>query len=381
MDITLTGPATNEIVLHSLELTYPLGKDGKPNVQLLSESGDALVQACERVELDDAGSQRARFVFASPIAAGSYTFAARFDGILNDQLAGFYRSAFRSARDGQEKHCAVTQFEATDARRALPCVDEPSAKATFVVTLYTEPTLQAISNMPSIVRQTIFASPEEQAADPSMRGLVVPRGYARHTYAESPVMSSYLLAFVVGEFDYLSAFVGPTPNVPGALRTELRIYTPEGQTHLGAFALDVATKCMSLYETFFQIPFPLPKLDLIAVPDFASGAMENWGGLTTNTAQHRTCGSRARDVIVLVCLLLSPCVRVCAGIRAAITYRDTMLLIDPEQSSALVKQRCAKTIAHEIAHMWFGASSLFCHAGASSGEINALRQPLYVLEF
>jgi aminopeptidase N len=150
-----------------------------------------------------------------------------------------------------------------------------------------------------------------------MRGLVVPRGYARHTYAESPVMSSYLLAFVVGEFDYLSAFVGPTPNVPGALRTELRIYTPEGQTHLGAFALDVAIKCMSLYETFFQIPFPLPKLDLIAVPDFASGAMENWGGRdTTHAHQWRQACSRA--IVRVSCAdhkVLSPfvCLYVCVS--------------------------------------------------------------------
>jgi len=303
----------SDIVLHSLELTYPL-RDGKPDVELLSAEG-AVLQRAERVELDDAGSQRARFVFPAPIAAGSYTFAAKFDGILNDQLAGFYRSAFRSARDGKEKFCAVTQFEATDCRRALPCVDEPAVKATFAVTLITEPSLQSISNMPVLRRETIFASAEEQGRDANMRGIVVPKGWIKHVYDESPVMSTYLLAFIVGEFDYVSAFVGPSPGVPGALRTELRIYTPEGQTHLGAFALDVATKCLQLYEQFFQIPYPLPKCDLIAVSDFASGAMENWG---------------------------------------AITYRDTMLLIDPEQSSALVKQRCAKTIAHELAHMWFG---------------------------
>ena len=207
----------------------------------------------------------------------------------------------------------MTQFEATDCRRAIPCWDglshllahavqqrikalcessergysairhrsprppivrlsrsflcpvasrraEPAIKAVFAVTLVVDPTQAAISNMPVLRTETILATPAEQKLDRACRGLVVPRGYIRYTYADSPVMSSYLLAFVVGEFDYLSAFTAPVPGVEGSGRVELRIYTPVGQTKQGEFAMDVALKCLALYEKFFQLPYPLPKL-------------------------------------------------------------------------------------------------------------------------
>ena len=112
--------------------------------------------------------------------------------------AGFYRSEYISARDGTKKYMAVTQFEATDCRRAVPCVDEPAAKATFLVTLVCQPDVKAISNMPVVRAETLFITEDEQRQDQqACRGLVVPKGWVRYHYAESPIMSTYLLAFVV----------------------------------------------------------------------------------------------------------------------------------------------------------------------------------------
>jgi aminopeptidase N len=254
--------AIDRIVLHSLDLTYPARADAaSPDVKLLSAAGD-LVAWVRSVELDDAGSQRACFQFGAPIPPGSYVLDARFDGILNDLLQGFYRSEYVSARDGKKKFMAVTQFEATDARRALPCVDEPAAKAVFSVQLVVEPSQCSISNMPCLLAETITTSAEEQRADPKCRGLVVPKNWIRYSYMDSPIMSTYLLAFVVGEFDYIAHFTTPTEGVSGSQRVEVRIYTPVGQTKTGVFAMDVAVKCLELYEKFFQVPYPLPKLDV-----------------------------------------------------------------------------------------------------------------------
>ena len=268
IDLRVNQP-TNEIVAHSLELTYAAGRT------FLFAHGAKTdpLQTATVVELDEA-SQRVRFVFAESIKPGTYTLSSVFTGILNDQLCGFYRSAYTSARTGKPSFMAVTQFEATDCRRALPCWDEPALKAVFAVTLIVDPTQASISNMPVIRSQTILQSAEEQAKDAACREIVVPRGYIRYEYADSPVMSSYLLAFIVGEFDYISTFC-QSKGVPGARPVELRIYCPVGETVLGEFALDVAEKCLVLFEQYFQVPYPLPKLDLIAVPDFASGAMEN----------------------------------------------------------------------------------------------------------
>lgn len=154
---------------------------------------------------------------------------------------------------------AITQFEATDCRRAMPCWDEPALKANFRVTLVTPPHLRALSNMPVARSSSVMASAEAQRADPNCRGLVVPQGYVRHEFADSPLMSTYLLAFVVSEFDYLSCFSDPVA-VPGCRPVELRVYTPTGQTQLGEFALDVARRCLHFYEEYFGVPYPLPKV-------------------------------------------------------------------------------------------------------------------------
>ncbi|TBR22344.1 MAG: M1 family peptidase, partial [Candidatus Nitrosotenuis sp.] len=190
-------------------------------------------------------------------------------------------------KNGKIKYLATTQFEAADARRAFACWDEPAAKATFDITLITEKIHTAISNMNIISKKSLG------------KKLV-------YKFAKTPIMSTYLLYLGVGEFEYLSSRQG---------KVQYRIVTTRGNSSKGKFALDLCKKLVTSYENYFGIKYPLPKLDLIAVPDFASGAMENWG---------------------------------------AITFRETILLYDPKTSSTQTKQYIAEVVSHELAHQWFG---------------------------
>jgi puromycin-sensitive aminopeptidase len=235
----------------------------------------------------DAEAETATLTFAAPLPMGTMQLFIRFTGILNDKLRGFYRSEY-TLPDGTKRVMATTQFEAPDARRAFPCWDEPAHKAKFEIALIIPANLTAISNMP-IVSDT-----------PQSSGTKLVR------FAETPIMSTYLLAIMVGEFECVEA------QAEGTL---VRVWTTPGKKEQGRYALDVSCRLLSFYNSYFGIPYPLPKLDLIAIPDFAAGAMENWG---------------------------------------AITYREVALLVDPAHSSAATKQRVAIIIAHEIAHMWFG---------------------------
>lgn len=237
----------------------------------------------------DQEAETATFVFATEFPAGRAMLDINYSGILNDKMAGFYRSKYTTA-DGQTKYLAVTQFEATDARRALPCWDEPARKATFNVRLVVPKNLTALSNMPVEVIRPV--------ADIDLKMVEFDR---------TPVMSTYLLAFVVGEFD----FVESTTNNG----TRVRVYTLPGRSEQGQFALDVGRRALELYNTYFDTPYPLPKLDMVAIPDFATGAMENWG---------------------------------------LVTYRENALLVDEANSSLAGKQRVGEVVAHELAHQWFG---------------------------
>ncbi|XP_032800594.1 puromycin-sensitive aminopeptidase isoform X1 [Petromyzon marinus] len=228
--------------------------------------------------------------FPSTLEPGSGMLKIEFVGELNDKMKGFYRSKYTAAC-GEARYAAVTQFEATDARRAFPCWDEPGIKATFDVTLIVPQDRVALSNMNVLERKPHEADPE----------LVEVR------YARTPIMSTYLLAFVVGEFDFVEA-----RSSDGVL---VRVYTPLGKSEQGKFALEVATKTLPFYKDYFNVPYPLPKIDLIAIADFAAGAMENWG---------------------------------------LVTYRETALLVDPKNSSSASKQWVALVVGHELAHQWFG---------------------------
>ena len=270
--------ATAEIVLNAAELSVLSARvESQQNGEVIAN----------RIEYDE-GSERVTLGFPVDVQAGAATLHIEFTGTLNDQLRGFYRSSYTAA-DGSERHLATTQFEATDARRAFPCWDEPSVKASFEVTLVAPSELEAISNMP--------IAGEEPASG----------GRKAVRFERTPRMSTYLLAFIVGDM----ACVQDTAT-DGTL---VRVWATRGKEHLGAFALESSVNALAYMNDYFGITYPLPKMDHIAVPDFAAGAMENWG---------------------------------------AITYRETALLYDPQGSAAQVKQRILEVVAHEMAHMWFG---------------------------
>ena len=210
-----------------------------------------------------------------------------FSREVDDLLAGFYRCTGKDF-DGKALVMGTTQFEATDARRAFPCFDEPRMKATFSVAVVVPESMTALSNMPVESRES-----EEP-------------GFDRVVFRRSPRMSAYLLHLSVGRWDRVSAV---------SAGVEIAVYTPPGRSSDGQFALDVAVRLLPWYNDYFGTPYPLPKLDLIAIPDFAAGAMENWG---------------------------------------AMTFRETALLAPPAGASARNLQRVAIVVAHEMAHQWFG---------------------------
>ncbi|MEY2399762.1 MAG: tricorn protease interacting factor [Actinomycetota bacterium] len=236
----------------------------------------------------DEAEQQATFTFPDEIGAGNYVLHTAFTGILNDKLHGFYRSTFTDA-DGNEQVIATTQFEATDARRAFPCWDEPDRKAAFGVTLEVGPGLTALSN-------------GHVVADDPIDG-----GGRRVRFADTMTMSTYLVAFIVGPLTFTEEV--DANGVP------LRVACVPGKEHLGQFALDIGEHSLNFFADFFGIPYPSFKLDLVALPDFAFGAMENLG---------------------------------------CVTFRETALLVDPSSASTTELMRIADVVAHEIAHMWFG---------------------------
>ncbi|RHY28098.1 hypothetical protein DYB32_006265 [Aphanomyces invadans] len=190
------------------------------------------------------------FVFPLTIPAGSKaTLSLQFHGILNDKLKGFYRSQY--TQDGELRTMAVTQFEACDARRALVCWDEPAIKASFQLSMVTPVDREAISNTPVL---STLVRPSK--SNPKRLEKV-------WQFDETPVMSTYLLGMVVGEFDFVSGFTKEGVVV--------RVYTPVGRSDRGKFALRVATQCLSFFTEKFGIPYPLAKLDMLAIPDFDAG--------------------------------------------------------------------------------------------------------------
>ncbi|KAL2415719.1 Aminopeptidase 2 [Exophiala dermatitidis] len=212
-----------------------------------------------------------------------------YTGQLNDKMAGFYRS---KRRDGQ--YLAVTQFEATDARRALPCFDEPALKAEFTVTLIADEDKTCLSNM-DVASTEIVDSKITGGKRKAVK------------FNRSPRMSTYLLAFIIAELKSIST---------DKFRLPIKVWmTPEKNEEDGRFSLDVAAKTLAFYEKAFQAPYPLPKMDMVAIPDFAAGAMENWG---------------------------------------LVTYRVVDLLFDQKSAGAATKERVAEVVQHELAHQWFG---------------------------
>ena len=269
---------TREIILNAAELAIQ-------SVTASRAGGEGLPAS---VFLDGENEQ-ARFTFADTLEAGTWQLHIRFTGILNDKLHGFYRSTYKDAQ-GRDQPLASTQFESTDARRAFPCWDEPAFKAVFQVTLVVDQGLTAISNA-AVVRELPVPGTSKKAVE----------------FADSMKMSTYLVAFIVGEFE------GTEPVLVG--RAPLSVWAVPGRGHLAKFAMAIGKASLEHFSRYYDIPYPGDKLDLIAIPDFASGAMENLG---------------------------------------AITFRETALLVDEQKATRAELERVADVVAHENAHMWFG---------------------------
>jgi aminopeptidase N len=262
---------TREITLHAAEIEFS---------EVKVTAGGRTQTA--RVTLNP-GAETATLTLPSDIPAGAAEIAITYKGILNDKLRGFYISKANG------RSYAVTQMEATDARRAFPSFDEPTYKATYDVSMMIDSGDTAISN-----GRQVSDTPGPE------------KGKHTVTFAPTPKMSTYLLAMIVGDFVCRDGESDGTP---------LRVCSTPDKRGLTAFALEAATQQLKFYNDYFGIKYPFGKLDIIAVPDFAAGAMENAG---------------------------------------AITFRERLLLVDPERSSADVRKNVASIISHEIAHQWFG---------------------------
>ncbi|KAJ9055264.1 hypothetical protein DSO57_1005671 [Entomophthora muscae] len=217
-----------------------------------------------------------------------------FTGILNDTMHGFYRSSYID-QDGNKHRMVTTQFETNDARKAFPCWDEPAAKATFDIVLKVPTRLVALSNM-NVIDECLLDGTQLKEVK----------------FATTPVMSTYLLAFIVGDLDFIESHTfGKISSTP----VKCHVYTPLSTAYQGQYALSVCTSILDLFEEVLGIPYPLPKMDMVAIPDFDSGAMENWG---------------------------------------LVTFSISSLLFDEQNSTIETKQDIASTVVHELAHQWFG---------------------------
>ncbi|XP_037773484.1 aminopeptidase N-like [Penaeus monodon] len=219
-----------------------------------------------------------------------YTLQMEFLAYLNDQLYGFYRSTYKDV-DGNTKYLAVTQFQSTHARRAFPCFDEPSLKATFEIHLARETWMTSFSNMPLAETRPVKGQ----------------KGWVWDRFERSVPMSTYLVAFVVSDFSYI-----PSTSGEGIL---FRVWAQSSAIRQAEYASQLGSKILSFYETYFNVSYPLPKMDMVAVPDFGGQGMENWG---------------------------------------LITFKDRAVLYDPDVTSAKSKESLVDVVAHELAHQWFG---------------------------
>jgi len=275
IDIEVLEP-TSSLVLNSIEIEV--------SEATVDQNGQRVVA---EVSYDEE-KQRITLVLPDNLDTGPATLNLAFTGILNDRLHGFYRSTYTDV-DGNTQTIATTQFEAPNARRAFPCWDEPEYKATFGITLVVPEDLLAISNSREISRNPVG------------------NGKVEVTFSDTMKMSTYLVAFVVGPFEPTEA--ADIDGVP------MRIIAPRGKTHLTDYASECGAFCLRYLRDYYRIPYPGDKIDMVAIPDFAFGAMENLG---------------------------------------CVTFRESLLLVDPDEATQAELVRILDVIAHELAHMWFG---------------------------
>ena len=289
IDLDVESP-TSKIVLNAYQLKCDTASiTGSPGIK----AKDILY---------DERSQRVILSFPETISPGKWQLEIRYSGIMNNDMAGFYRSRYKPVVEpapsvpkvGDFHYMFSTQFESCDCRRAIPCFDEPNLKATFDLSIEIPEDQVALSNMP------------EKSTEVSKKGMKIV------TFERTPVMSTYLLAWAFGDFEYVEAFTRRKYN---GEQLPVRVYTTRGLKEQGRFGLDNAHQIVDYFSEIFKIDYPLPKADLLAVHEFSHGAMENWG---------------------------------------LVTYRTTAILFDPEKSDARYKNRVAYVVAHELAHQWFG---------------------------
>src|SRR4029077_172390 len=291
----------HEIVLNALEI----------GVVSVAIDDKALRKSATKI---DKQNELLKIALPSELSAGHHTLALSFSGKINQQGQGLFYAPYQEQGTGAKKVVLGTQFEATDARRLFPCWDEPAFRARFQLTAVVPENWLAVSNMP-IESETRVNRRDEPPGPlplrpsnsaPSDPGLPGPSRLKQVRFAMTPPMSSYLNVFVAGELDFIET------NAAG---TQIRVITTEGKSEFGRYALESTAKILEYYNDYFGTPYPLPKLDQIALPGGFGGAMENWGG---------------------------------------ITYYESVLLFDPAKSSDNTKQNIFEVIAHEVAHMWFG---------------------------
>ncbi|MBX9691386.1 MAG: ERAP1-like C-terminal domain-containing protein, partial [Cyanobacteria bacterium] len=281
INLTISRPC-KEIALNSLELELS-------NPEIIQEQKAGQDSWLKGSINADHANQLVSIRFSKQLEPGNYELKLSFKGKLNDKLVGFYSSTTKLA-DGKEVTLASTQMEPTDARRMFPCFDEPDMKARFRMTVAVAPDMVAISN----------GAVKSEKVDEKLNKRLF-------TFEDTPVMSTYLVALIVGPFE--------ATEVKEVNGVKIRVWATRGKGVQGAFSLGVAAKILPFFENYFGVKYPLGKLDLIAIPDFGAGAMENLG---------------------------------------AITFRENKLLVEESTASIISKEGVVSIIAHEMAHMWFG---------------------------
>ncbi|KAI1383293.1 peptidase family M1-domain-containing protein [Hypoxylon trugodes] len=274
---------SKSIALHTIEIQIN---------SAIIRSGESVISSSSAITYDES-KQISTIELKDPIPKGKAQLEIKFIGLLNDQMAGFYRSTYKKP-DGSEGILATTQMEANDCRRAFPCFDEPMHKAKFTITLIADKHLTCLSNM-DVASESDVISEFNGSAKKAVK------------FNTTPLMSTYLVAFIIGELNYIET---------KKFRVPIRVYAPaSSDIEHGRFSLELAARTLEYYEKIFGAEFPLPKMDMVAIPDFAAGAMENWG---------------------------------------LITYRVVDLMLDEKASGAAMKERVAEVVQHELAHQWFG---------------------------
>eukprot|EP00092_Neocalanus_flemingeri_P064412 GFUD01078167.1.p1 GENE.GFUD01078167.1~~GFUD01078167.1.p1 ORF type:complete len:930 (-),score=265.24 GFUD01078167.1:347-3136(-) len=284
IEMNCTESAFN-VTLHAADITIE-----NDTVKVMEKDGDNVDIFNYDYDLD-----REFFIVnlnAGLLAGKTYVIKIHYTAYLKDNLRGFYRSVYKDSNTGEEEYIATTQLQPTDARRVFPCFDEPQIKAKYEISLGRRPDMSSISNMP-IASEGV---PMEGTSD-----------YVWDKYQQSVKMSTYLVAFVVSKFK----FVETTRDN----NVRFRIWSKPDSLDQTAYAQEIGPKMLEFFENYYNVKFPLPKQDMIALPNFGGGAMENWG---------------------------------------LIVFREDKVLFKEGVSSAIDKGNIAKIVSHELAHQWFG---------------------------